>query len=530
LSHSIQYVAIALVTIGVALLWTFGLLGWLDWPQDGILEVLAPLILIVGVCDAVHLLSRYAVEMPDPGDSGSREQRRIAVLAASHEIGPPCLITTLTTCGAFLSFVTSALDTFIRFGVISAFGVAACLLLTFTLLPLLTVLLPTKGARAVRASNAWRLGLDAVISTSERRATPILLFATAGLAICGTGWLSFLRVDTSWIESFGEQSRVVQSIRFVEDRVRPNDTLEIAITLPSDSPLEDPATLKKIKDMSEFISEIDGMGAATSIVDYIARLNRVLNDDHPAFERPGSSFATNAELIELIGFDDPDFLRTWTSLDRSRVRVSIRAPEQSYTSRGNILRSVDRYIQSELPNSWKVNVGGGMAIHYDWIRDVQSTQLRSFPTAFLIVFVMVGVFLRSIRLSLAAMVPTVLPVVVTLGTMGLMGMSLDIGRAMIAAILLGIAVDDSIHVLRRYEVRRSLGDNPKQAIREAILHTGRAVVTTSLALSLGFLTLMASAWQTISSFGFFVALAIMGALAAVLFVLPALIFTFARER
>ena len=91
-------------------------------------------------------------------------------------------------------------------------------------------------------------------------------------------------------------------------------------------------------------------------------------------------------------------------------------------------------------------------------------------------------------------------------------------------------MDDSVHVLRHYQFRRALGDDPRQAIREAILYTGRAVVTTSLALSLGFLTLMASAWQTISSFGFFVALAIMGALAAVLFVLPALIFTFARER
>jgi predicted RND superfamily exporter protein len=126
------------------------------------------------------------------------------------------------------------------------------------------------------------------------------------------------------------------------------------------------------------------------------------------------------------------------------------------------------------------------------------------------------------------MIPTLLPVVVTLGAMGWMGMGLDVGRAMIAAVLIGIAVDDSVHVLSQYKKRRVAGDDPGAAIRGAILHSGRAVVTTSLALSLGFLTLMASAWQTISSFGFFVALAILGALAAALFVLPALIFAFER--
>jgi predicted RND superfamily exporter protein len=113
--------------------------------------------------------------------------------------------------------------------------------------------------------------------------------------------------------------------------------------------------------------------------------------------------------------------------------------------------------------------------------------------------------------------------------MGWLGFSLDIGRTMIAAILIGIGVDDAIHVLSQYKIRRDTGEGPTAAITHALHHTGRAVVTTSIALSLGFLTLMASAWQTISSFGFFVALAIMGALASTMFVLPALIFVFSER-
>ena len=180
-------------------------------------------------------------------------------------------------------------------------------------------------------------------------------------------------------------------------------------------------------------------------------------------------------------------------------------------------------------NDWGFQISGTVAVQHDWLRDVQATQLRSFPIAFGIVFILVAVFLRSWKLGLAAMVPTLLPVVVVLGAMGWIGMSLDVARAMLAAVVIGIGVDDAIHLLAHYKVRREEGDDPHAAIAAALQHTGRAIVTTSVALALGFLTLMMSAWQTVSSFGLFVAIAIMGALVSTLFVLPALIFAFAPK-
>jgi predicted RND superfamily exporter protein len=107
--------------------------------------------------------------------------------------------------------------------------------------------------------------------------------------------------------------------------------------------------------------------------------------------------------------------------------------------------------------------------------------------------------------------------------MGFAGLSLDVGRAMIAAVVIGIAVDDAIHLLHRYEKEWRRTESRSQAVRGALLETGRPIATTSLALALGFLTLTASAWGTVSSFGFFVSLSILIALAATLFVVPALL-------
>jgi predicted RND superfamily exporter protein len=529
LSHSLPLVAVSVATMALALLWTFGLLAWLDWPQDGILEVLAPLILVIGVCDAIHFLARYASLADSRHDEPSPEQRAQLLDEVAREIAAPCLLTSLTTAIAFASFVTSELGTFVRFGTAAAFGVVACLLLTFSLLPSIAHFLPLNARNRRHVSDAWKNSLLAVARTVERRAWPVLVSSLILFIFCGVGWAAYLRVDTDWLESWGEQSEIVRSIRFAEAHLNQSTALEAKISLPEGTALEDSDSLLRIREFSSFLSSLDGFTRVTSVVDYIERLNRVLHDNDPRYQRVADSGDANAQILELVNFEDPGILAAWINLDRSAARISARSAEQSYaTSVGN-LGEIRRWTAENLPAGWSTTLTGEYTITVDWIRDVQGTQLRSFPAAFALVFLMVWAFLRSARLAALAMVPTLLPVVVVLGAMGWVGMSLDVGRAMIAAVIIGIAVDDSIHLLSHYKRCRNQGDGARRAIERAVLHTGRAVVTTSVALSLGFLTLMASAWQTISSFGFFVSLAIAGALIATLSVLPALIVVFAKD-
>jgi len=157
------------------------------------------------------------------------------------------------------------------------------------------------------------------------------------------------------------------------------------------------------------------------------------------------------------------------------------------------------------------------------VDEVQRTQLASFALAALVVAGMVAIFLRSFSWALAVMLPTLFPALATLGAMGLAGVYLDIGTAMIAAVVLGVAVDVSVHLLTQYRRRLADGNGPCEAIRAAVLHAGRAVVTTSLALSLGCFVLTLSSWQSVASFGFLSGLAILVALVAGLVILPAVI-------
>ncbi len=520
LTGSWQQTGVTLATMGVALLWTLGVLGWLAWPQDGILQVLAPVVVIVGVCDAVHFLHRYAAErLASPG-----RPSRHGLLAAARDAGPACVITSLTSGAAFASFAFSDLDTFLRFGVILTIGVLICLLLSFSLLPLLIDKLPAEAPRPARVSRAWAPLMDGALSLSSTRAPSLLAASALLLGVFGFGWAVHLSADTNLNEAIGDKSEHYHAVASLEEALGSSQTLELDIRLPPEARIEDVDTLDRIAALSQGLSRVPGLGQAESVLNLIRRLNRLVHADAPEFERIGASAHANAQLLELLAFDDPDTLGRWLSLDRSRLRISLASLSASHAEREAALVEVRRQVRQALPESWDVRLTGEFAVSHAWVRDLQATQLRSFPIAFGLVFILVSIFLRSWKLGLAAMVPTLLPVVVVLGAMGWLGMSLDVARAMIAAVVIGIGVDDAIHVLSHYKKRRDAGDTSHEAMGAALRHSGRAVVTTSIALSLGFLTLMMSAWQTVASFGLFVAISIIGALVATLLVLPALVF------
>jgi len=513
-SRSIQNVVLSLLTMGIAVLWAQGLMGWAGWPQDGIHQVLAPLIVIVGVCDAVHLLAR-ADEL-----SGQIAER---LLIASRDVGAPCVVTTATSAVALASFTTSDLEAFIRFGMISSLGVSACLLLTFSLLPLLASLSPLKNQQPAQWTAPGSLSSTKLSRASLDHPRTVLLACTFLLLGGSAGIIARLRVDTDFRQAFGETGELSRWAGFFESVRGTSDTLEIDVEIPRGMDIYSDSVLATIGLLSARLELLPGLGESFSLLDLLRRLDQALAGESQNSSQSTIDSHRAAELVELISFDDPASLEPWVTLDRRAARLSIEAHWLPQSQSRPLMEAVRAAIAETTPPDWIVRLGGIMALDDVWVTDVQSTQLRSFPTAFLLVFALSAMFLRSVWLGLIAMVPSVLAIAVTLGTMGWLGMGLDIGRAMIGAVVIGIGVDDAIHFLDAYRKQLARGGSREEAIEFAVGHTGRAIVTTSLALAFGFLTLMASAWQTISSFGFFVSITILAALVATLFLLPTLL-------
>ncbi|MBW2269506.1 MAG: MMPL family transporter [Deltaproteobacteria bacterium] len=506
LFRSLLAAALALATTGVAVLWAHGALGWIGWAQNSLTQTLAPLVLVIGVCDGIHLIARYVAHC-ETGHATDLAGRRAQLERAIADVVRPCWMTSVTTAAGFVSFTSADLESFEQYGVIAALGVMAAFGLTFTLLPVLLLPLRIEWVRITHASDSWRRGLDALVGFASGHRRAILAATAVILVICGYG-MTRLRVHSSFDELYGADSRVVRWSHFVAEHLRKPDSLEIALHLPPGSDLASDSVRESIRRSGEALLEIADLERVRSLL------------DHPLGARaiPAEPEALDASL------------ERWVSADRRHVRLSFEVDKLPQIAMREVVSEARRRLAAELPAGWTATLTGPFLVVHDMVDSIRAAQMRSFSGAALAVALLLAFYLRSVGWALLAMVPTLLPVVSTLGTMGLLGVPLDVGTAMVAAVVLGIAVDDVVHLLDRFRERRRAGDGHEAAMHAAVRHVGQAVVSTSLALSLGFGALALSPWASIAHFGLISAIAILGALVVDLLVLPALVGELAARR
>jgi signal transduction histidine kinase len=268
-----------------------------------------------------------------------------------------------------------------------------------------------------------------------------------------------------------------------------------------------------------------------SVLDPLRRLNQVLHDDDPAHHRSGETRAANRQLMLVLRLDEATQPDLWVDAAEQRVRLSVEADPVAKSRRIEIEEEVEAHLAAALPEGWSFRLTGPFSLYLDLVREMQETQIGSFASSTVAITLLFWLFLWSTGSPLptalwwafVGMIPNLLPVVATLGAMGLWGIPLDVGTIMVGAIVLGIAVDDTIHFITHYRSARNAGASPRDAIATTMRRAGRAIVTTAFALALGFFALTLSSWQSIASFGLLSGIAILAALAADLFVLPALI-------
>lgn len=499
-------------SVGIAVVWTFGVMGWLGWERNSFTQALAPLLLVIGVCDAVHLLSRYIAQSPSV-------PRLDALLKACGEVAGPCLMTSVTTSAGFGSLIVSPLESLVRFGTLAVIGVMVSLLLTFTLLPILISYVPRNLLRRTAALARWDAGLDRLAAWSQRRRV-VPLAAALVLSLAALAGLRSLELEASFEDLYGDGSQVVRWAHAVSEALRPPDSLEIALRPPA-ALKETPTAFAIARRLEAALENVHGLSRPRSIVDPMERLNTMLH--HEPLTLAADSEERIESLLRLLRSQDSDVVGLFLHRPSGAMRISVEAQKLPQAELRRTLASVNDAVSASVPADWEATVTGPVPMVQEMIDEIRATQLESFALAAVLVFAMVGVFFRNLADVALSAVPTLLPVLLTLGTMGAAGIALDVGSAMVATVVVGIAVDDAIHLLTHYRRRRRDGMNVASACRAAVRHTGPALATTSIAMTLGFFTLILSPWKSVSSFGLVTGIAIGSALLATLIVLPALL-------
>jgi len=307
----------------------------------------------------------------------------------------------------------------------------------------------------------------------------------------------------------------------VRRMLRAPDTLEIAIEPPASDGETLPAALAVVDRLEGQLAGLDGLGRSRSLVDPMRRLNALLHPDPVVFDGATDAKGRPGSLLRLLRAEDAQVIDFLADRRSGALRISTEADKIPQDRLRVTLGRVRALVGADLPDGWRAAVTGPLAVVGEMIDELRTTQLRSFALAAVIVFLSVALFFRSWSDGALAMLPTVLPVLVTLGVMGLASVPLDVGSAMVAAVALGLAVDNAIHLLSAYRRQRRGGAPPPEAAIEAVLATGRPIATTSLALTAGFFTLLLSSWNSIAHFGAVCGVALGSAALAALLLLPA---------
>jgi predicted RND superfamily exporter protein len=521
--RAIPPVVFALATAGAALVWAIGLQGWLGWPRTSFFQVLPPLMLTIGVCYGIHLVASFAERLSEDADAEANRAARLR--GAIADIARPALFTALTTAAGFVSFYTSGLESLVRFGAIAAFGVMAAFATSFGLLPIALARMPVRWIAVPRSHATWsrfvRRIADAV---GQRRAS--IIAAALGLCVLGLFGAAQLSIDASFEQVYGAQSQVVRWAREAE-ALRGADSLEVAIFLPRGMQVTDLAALRAVERV-ERLAALDGIGRPLSILAPMRELNALvhggerlaLSGQHARPERP-------AQLYRLMRGEQAELVALFAAPESEDAPAALLVSFQGEKLPQDELRALVERVRAEanaaLPPGATAAVTGPLAVVSGMIDEIRDTQIGSFGSALALVAVLSALALRSIPLALLALIPTTLPALLTLGAMGFLGIPLDMGTAMVASVLLGLGVDEALHLLSGYQRKRAEGLAREEAMHAALCGVGRALFTTAGALAAGFLVLFFVPWQSLSSFGLVTGVAIGGSLLADLLLLPALL-------
>jgi predicted RND superfamily exporter protein len=507
-------VALAMACVGGTVAWVRGTMTLLDVPLDTTTSLLAPLLMVLAVCVVVHVLARYQRERA-AGRSAAQ-----AVDEIEAHVFLPALLTALTTAIGFVSLLVSPIASVRSFGVFSALGATVSFVLGAVAVPAALRVLEPVGRAAGR--DRVGVGLAGIARFSEQHAGKILA-ATAALVLLGIASLPGLRVSTHDGDFFPPEHPINLAYDFIEARLGGITPLELVFESERPAGLRDPAALAAMARVQEFLDAAPETLRGVSLVDWVDQAREALEGPE-ARQRvlDAATLERAAFVLEAVAADD---LPYWVRDDWSRARLSSRSLGLDSEQNTALLARVEAAARAAVAGvpGLHVSVTGLVPVFARMEEYLLASQIRSFATASLAIFVVFAVLLRSVGWALVAMVPNLVPVVLTLAWMALAGIPLDVVTVMIASITLGIVVDDTVHLLHGFQRARASGLAPGAAMGDALARSGHALVFTALVLSLGFATLALSEFRPTARFGELTAITIAVALAAELLLLPALV-------
>ncbi len=528
---TVRGVVLPAVSVLMALSWTLGVMVLAGKAVTIGTFILPPLLLVIGSTYAIHVMARYYEQV----DAGA--PREEVVVRAFERVWLPLVISAFTNIVGFGSLMVNRITAIWDLGLFAVVGLAFLTVTSLTFIPAALQLMPlelrTKRSGKVSpivAQFLRRLGKRAYVFRRP------ILWACAATAIVAAAGASLIRVDSNPLYYFKRSSEVRQAYEVINQEIGGTNTFYLVLEGTEPDLFKRWEVLKQIKDLRDFLLTLPGITSSMSIVDGLELIEPGLNkysesgmldeqgnvlpqeEPKPFWEDPKRL----ADPLKLVAkrwktFYVTEDFRTAAMLVRTKLTGSREIEET--------LGKIREYVGGQFPPKIHVQLTGNLVLLTGTASDIVAGQIKSLSLALAVIFLVMALMFLSFKVGFLAILPNALSIVIFFGVMGWLGVFLNLGTSLIAAIALGLAVDSTVHYMARFNLELKGATDQASALVETLRIVGIPIIYATVALFFGFLTFAFASLVPIQQFGLLTAMTMATALGANLVLLPALLAT-----
>ena len=525
--RSFRATIISMITVIIGVMWAFGILGLLHYEITVLTALIPPLIIVIGIPNCIFLINKYQQEIKQHGNQAKSLQRVIS------KVGNATLMTNVTTASGFATFILTNSQLLKEFGIVASINIMAIFLLSLFIIPIMySYMAVPKNKHLKHLNKRW---INAFVDWMEKtvREHSISIYVCATLLLCLSIIGIFnIKISGSIIEDMPKQTEFYKDIKFFEREFDGIMPLEILIDTKREKGVMKLATLKRIDKLQEYIEDIPEFSKPLSVVELVKYSKQAYYNNNPEYyQLPNSQEQTFLLAYAKSSAKSTNLLKSYVDSTGQYARITTFMMDTETDRFDRIEEDLLAKIDKIFPvDRYNVSLTGKALVFQKGTKYLVTNLIISLSLAILLIALFMAWMFRSFRMILVSLIPNLLPLIITAGLMGFLGVPIKPSTILVFSIAFGISVDDTIHFLAKY--RQELIANNwkiKKSVYAALRETGFSMIYTSIVLFFGFSVFTISSFGGTVALGALVSITLLFAMLANLLLLPSLLLSLERS-
>jgi predicted RND superfamily exporter protein len=526
--RSFRATLISMLTVIIGVMWAFGFMGLLGFEITVLTAVIPPLIIIIGIPNCIFLINKYQHEIKKHGNQAKSLQRVIT------KIGNATLMTNVTTASGFATFIFTQSELLKEFGILASINIIAIFILSLLIIPIIYSYMPLPNDKHLRhLGKQWIEGfVEWIVKMVRDKRITIYFTSVAVLGISIIGIFN-IKISGSLLEDMPQNAEFFEDIKFFEDKFDGVLPLEIMINTKRPNSVIKLSTLKKMDQLASEIVDIKELSAPLSVVNLAKYSKQAFYNNNPKYyQLPTSQEQTFMSpylksMENMKGAGISSYVDSTGQFARMTMFMKDITTEEIKKIEDRLLPKIQKIFPED---RYEVTMTGKALVYQKGTHYLVDNLVLSLSLAILLIALFMAWMFRSFRMILISLIPNLLPLLMTAGMMGFLGVPIKPSTILVFSIAFGISVDDTIHFLAKY--RQELKANHwkiKRSVYPALRETTVSMFYTSIVLFFGFSVFMISSFGGTVALGGLVSATLLFAMLANLLLLPSLLLSLERS-